>query len=312
MNMTDVAASVSNDLVNSSAADPADVQLVKYEAAKQAVIEALAETTDLEEACGIRNQAIVIKKLAQLKEDRALIDTATEIRLRAQRRIGQLLKEMAKRSERDPGRGGDRKSRSHNATVKPKTLDDLGLNKSESSRCQKVADFSEEEFKERTRDAKARAAGVRVSLSANQSLDHRDKLIRHLKSAIRRGEKEIMPFIDDFRPDDEIDCLFDRMAKVWGFIARERGKKRTQQAAEAELELEPDEVPADEPVMRVVASEAVPSQRPTTAWTCRPSLIAALNRSRSRRRDTTVEFRSRTNAAALGGGGCDYCLPMRG
>jgi hypothetical protein len=160
--MIDTASAPAYDLVRSPATDPADAQLVKYEAAKQAVIEALAETTDLQEACGIRNQAIVIKKLAQLKEDRALNDTATEIRLRAQRRIGQLLKEMVERGERDPGRGGDRKSRSHNVTVKSKTLDDLGLNKSESSRCQKVADLSEEKFKERISDAKSRAAGIKV------------------------------------------------------------------------------------------------------------------------------------------------------
>jgi hypothetical protein len=163
MSMTDTASSTpANDGIITPATDPADVQLVKYEAAKQAVIAALTETTDLEEACGIRNQAILIKKLAQLKDDRALIDTATEIRLRAQRRIGQLLKEMAERGEREV-RGGNRISKSHSATLKSKTLKDLGLNKSQSSRCQKVADLSEEDFEGIVEDTKARAAGGRAA-----------------------------------------------------------------------------------------------------------------------------------------------------
>jgi hypothetical protein len=50
--------------------------------------------------------------------------------------MGELLKAMAERGERDKGNGGDRKSQSQAATVKRETL---GISKSESSRFQQAA-----------------------------------------------------------------------------------------------------------------------------------------------------------------------------
>jgi hypothetical protein len=198
---------ICNSPIESVAEDPVEVKLVKYEAAKQAVIEALAETTNLEEALGIQKQAILIKKLAQLKDDRALIDTSTEIRLRAQRRIGQLLKEMAERGERDPGRGGDRKSRSHDATVKPKTLDHLGLNKSESSRCQKIADLSEKEFEERVADTKTRAAGIKVKFERSASDPDRVRQFVNLVDRCWEIIEDLERYRDDIPHDVRVVAL---------------------------------------------------------------------------------------------------------
>ena len=60
--------------------------------------------------------------------------SATDIRLRAERRAGDLLREMADRGERDTGYG-DRKSKSHAAIPK---LKDLVVTKTQSSRWHRV------------------------------------------------------------------------------------------------------------------------------------------------------------------------------
>jgi N6-adenosine-specific RNA methylase IME4 len=67
---------------------------------------------------------------AKQAKDTTLITQATEIRMRAERRAGELLIEMAERNERPKGR----KKESHVAT-----LSDLGVSKTQSSRWQQLA-----------------------------------------------------------------------------------------------------------------------------------------------------------------------------
>ena len=51
-----------------------------------------------------------------------------------------MLTEMAEKGERDAGRGGDRKSKSQHATlIEPVKLSDLKINKTQSSKWQKLA-----------------------------------------------------------------------------------------------------------------------------------------------------------------------------
>jgi hypothetical protein len=73
---------------------------------------------------------------------------AAAIRIEAQARAGEMLRQMAERGERDPGGRGRIESR-------PATqLDDLGVTKSDSSRWQRVADIPEpvrEEYVDRTK-----------------------------------------------------------------------------------------------------------------------------------------------------------------
>jgi hypothetical protein len=92
--------------------------------------------------------------------DRELIEHATEIRMRAEIRAGELLREMEKnKGARSQLKGGvpvgDRAPKPPRDTVP--TLKDLGVTKSQSSRWQKVAALPKDEQEEKIADTKRKA-----------------------------------------------------------------------------------------------------------------------------------------------------------
>ena len=93
-----------------------------------------SKATDFKYVLELRDQAEAIKQYVRSSGEIKAI--AAEATVRASRRLGELLENQIQH-------GGDRKSKSHDATLK---LADLGITKSQSSRWQSIATLAEKDF----------------------------------------------------------------------------------------------------------------------------------------------------------------------
>jgi hypothetical protein len=128
-------------------------KLVRYNEARRA----LAEAHRVDEAKDIRDKAVAMQVYARQAKDRQLIEHATEIRLRAERRAGELLAEMEKNKGAIPGKTGRKGRPVLDPTPK---LADLGISKDQSSRWQALAGLPEQQFEDKV----SRATDTAVAL----------------------------------------------------------------------------------------------------------------------------------------------------
>jgi hypothetical protein len=114
--------------------------LVRYDAMCRAIDQAYR----VDEVKDLRDKAMALEAYAKQAKNTEAERRACEIRLRAERKAGSLLKTMAKSKERAT-RGGDRKSNRPQGSLK---LADLGVSDKQSSKWQKLADVPDEEFEQ--------------------------------------------------------------------------------------------------------------------------------------------------------------------
>jgi N6-adenosine-specific RNA methylase IME4 len=100
---------------------------------------ALAEAKNLTEVKDIADRASALKEYARRANDRHLEIDAAELRIRAERRLG----EMLAVTELNHGKRGDRGPRSAPRSDSRPTLAEIGIDKKLSSRAQKLASISE-------------------------------------------------------------------------------------------------------------------------------------------------------------------------
>lgn len=130
-----------------------DAALVQLTRAQQA----LAECKTAMDAKNIADQAEALRVWAERAH--ASIDTvnrAVEVKIHAERRMGELLAQQPKNEGGRPAKTGNQ-----DEPVSAPTLSDLGISKKESSRAQKLAALPAEEVTERI--ALAKADGGRLS-----------------------------------------------------------------------------------------------------------------------------------------------------
>lgn len=135
---------------------------------------ALAQARTILDVKDVADKAAAIKEYGRLANDRSLELNAAELRIRAERRLG----EMLARTERNPG-GNPTGSRSE--PVAP-TLSEIGIDKKLSSRAQKLASISE-------RAIEARIARWREDAERGVSRITAD-LLRDEDKKTRRAQRE--------------------------------------------------------------------------------------------------------------------------
>jgi len=107
------------------------MQLIKYDA----MCKAIADAKSVDEVKDIADKALALKQYAKQAKNKKLEMDAAEIRLRSERRWG----ELYAASEKAKG-GGDTSTGSRKVPVQEKpTLKDMGVDKKFSSKCQKLA-----------------------------------------------------------------------------------------------------------------------------------------------------------------------------
>jgi hypothetical protein len=178
--------------------------LILYENAKKA----LAELHKIDEVKHQLDEAAALQEYARRSKDTELVERATEYRLYAERRAGEILIKMAKTGERTRGFGNENAhSKKHNLTKsssvfsegseslpkkpeikmvnseKPKTLADMNITQSQSKNWQRKAEMPEDLFgsyvetekeKERERITKEfKKEEPKTILSIDNELDNR-------------------------------------------------------------------------------------------------------------------------------------------
>jgi hypothetical protein len=131
-------------LVKCSTDGPELLGLERYDA----MCTAIADCYGVDEAKGIRDKARALEVYAQQAMNTAAERRACEIRMRAERRAGELLMEMKGLEVIKEGRPEKRSSGSTVVSEPRKRLSDLGVSKTQSSQWQRLAEIPHEEFEQ--------------------------------------------------------------------------------------------------------------------------------------------------------------------
>lgn len=139
--------------------------LVRYEAARSA----LAEAHRIDEVKSIRDKAEAMAAYARQAKDTELIQYATEIKVRAERKCGEMLRESAERGERATPKTSQRRDLVESCDEVTPTLADLGITRDESSRYQKLANMPDDHFETAIDTAKATAGEVTTAFMLREA-----------------------------------------------------------------------------------------------------------------------------------------------
>lgn len=240
-------------------ADTPGVALARVDHARQL----LAEARTIDEVKDVRDKAEAIRQYSRTAGMTVDIQNyAAEIKIRAERRAGELLAEMPKRD------GGDAmKARSHVDSELPPKLSDLGITHNQSHRFQEVAAIPEPVFEQAIAETKALAQEAIATdhTPPREAILSTAGLTRLARQKQAEQEAADVQFVLDSAPDDG-----GRLAQATTRAAYSRGVL----AVHRLRDLDPDEIAAA--LREGDAASARWFIRDTRAWLDR--LEAALSR----------------------------------
>lgn len=148
--------------------------LVRYDTARKA----LAEARRVDEVKEVRDQAMAMRLYAKQAKDMELIGYATEIRMRAERCLGELMEEDRKAGKLARGGQPHQKQKStgvpNTLVEKQPTLADQGIDKNLAKRARVLADLEQEDFETQVARAKLSACSA-VDRAAKKEPPPREK-----------------------------------------------------------------------------------------------------------------------------------------
>jgi len=233
------------------------VSLVRYDAACHAI----SEAKRLDEVIDIRDKAEAMRAYAWQAKNKELEVDAAEIRIRAERRLGQILASLEKNKG---AAGGGKKTAPRGSLVEPRdnspTLSDLGIDKKLSARSQKLAALSDKE-------AEATVARWRAKATNNAGKVTVDMLKPDKKLHRAKREADLASKIEAL-PDRKYGVIVADPEWQWEPYSRETGMDR---AAENHYPTSALDEIAARPVEGIAADDCV-----LFLWATVPMLPQAL------------------------------------
>jgi hypothetical protein len=173
-------------------------ELVRYDAMCRA-IDACYRVDEIKK---IRDQHLALQAVARVAQNFDAERKAAVIRIRAERKGGELLRRMRERGERDAGRGGDRRSPSARTRVIP-NLADMGISYDQSSRWQQLSEVPQEEFE-----------ADMAAILAGEERPSTTRIIRELGT--RRGEHADRSVLRRINGRVQSDLWTNRLPQLFG------------------------------------------------------------------------------------------------
>ena len=154
----------------------------------------LCEAVTFQETRQVRNLAVAAAAFAREAKDTRLLDKATELRTRAERKAGQMLAASAASGERATKNGNVNQHTRVSSESTP-TLSQIGVSRDQSSKWQQVAALTDDEFED--------------ALETTKAITHEISTPKVLRAAAQQARQQHAPPVMEEGTDDDVVVVLD-------------------------------------------------------------------------------------------------------